>query len=205
MLAQQVELARAGMRRRINIYLASKSPRRKDLLENWGFKPTIIEPGEEEDSYNISIYENVIIKARAKCLNAKIENTFNGIILGGDTAIKSPSGEIIGKPKNRKDAERILKSLSSGTHEVVSGIWAKKVPGVHPGMGGIDIALVTFKKIEDEMLENYLNSGLWKGKAGGYGVQDPQFPFLDKVEGEIETVIGLPKSITLAILNALNK
>lgn len=114
----------------------------------------------------------------------------NAIVIGIDT-IGVFRGKIIGKPKNRAHAKRMLKTLSGTAHRVISGLC------VIDGATGkkhtaVEITKVKFREIGKAELEKYLDSGHWKGKAGAYAIQGRARGFVEKIEGELANVVGVP-------------
>ena len=175
----------------VPIYLASKSPRRKVLLKqlNLEFKVFSVECDESfkrNESFIQTVKRLSLIKLKAA---KKIHN--DGIIITADTLVVLDK-EIIGKPKNKKDAVKILKKLSNKTHKVYTGFC------VHNAFKNITITdyektLVTFKKLSDKEIKSYVNSGSPLDKAGAYGIQDDfGTVFVKKINGCYNNVMGLP-------------
>ncbi|HED07325.1 MAG TPA: septum formation protein Maf [Ignavibacteria bacterium] len=173
------------------IYLASKSPRRKVLLKqlNIKFKVFSVEC-DESLKKNESLIQTVKRISLVKLDAAKkIHN--DGIIITADTLVVLDN-EIIGKPKNKKDAVRILKKLSNNTHKVYTGF------SVYNALKNITVTdyektLVTFKKLSGSEIKNYVNTGSPLDKAGAYGIQDDfGAVFVKKINGCYNNVMGLP-------------
>ena len=176
---------------RIPIYLASNSPRRKKLLEQLNLKfktfsvdcDEIIEKGE-------SPVEAVKRLSLKKLLLAK-EKVKNGIIITADTIVVI-NGKIIGKPVNKKDAERILNRLSDKTHIVYTGfsIFNSKKDKT---ITDYEKTLVTFRGLENREIKKYIATGSPMDKAGAYGIQDDfGAVFIKKINGCYNNVVGLP-------------
>lgn len=173
------------------IYLASKSPRRKVLLKqlNIKFKVFSVEC-DESLKKNEPLIQTVKRISLVKLDAAKkIHN--DGIIITADTLVVLDN-EIIGKPKNKKDAVRILKKLSNNTHKVYTGF------SVYNALKNITVTdyektLVTFKKLSGSEIKNYVNTGSPLDKAGAYGIQDDfGAVFVKKINGCYNNVMGLP-------------
>lgn len=169
--------------------LASKSPRRREILENIGFNLEIIVPNIEEISDKKDNIEKIIDIAYKKT-NAIACNFPNEFVIGADTIVEL-SGEIIGKPKNKEDAHRILLKLSNKSHNVITAysIINKKKNICIKSYG---ITKVFFKKLNDEMISWYIESLEPMDKAGAYGIQGKGSVFIEKIEGDFFTVMGLP-------------
>ena len=175
----------------IPIYLASKSPRRKVLLKqlNLKFKVFSVECDEsikKNESFIKTVKRLSILKLNAA---KKIHN--DGIIITADTLVVLEK-ETIGKPKNKKEAVRILKKLSDKTHKVYTGF------SVYNALKNITVTdyektLVTFKKLSNKEIKNYVSLGSPLDKAGAYGIQDDfGAVFVKKINGCYNNVMGLP-------------
>ena len=173
------------------IYLASQSPRRKKLLQqlNLSFKTFSVEC-EEDIKKGETPLQTVkrLSKKKLSIARAKIKN---GIIITADTVVVV-NGKIIGKPVNKKDAERILKQLSGKTHAVYTGfsIFNSKKNKM---ISGYEKTLVTFRKLEQQEIRKYIATGSPMDKAGAYGIQDDYGAvFVEKINGCYNNVVGLP-------------
>lgn len=175
------------------IVLASQSPRRRDLLEQIGLRDFEIRESEYEE--DMSAMDDP--RELAKFLSLKkaedvARHYEDAIIIAGDT-FTIFEGEFIGKPKNREDAKKILKKFSDKEHFVVSGfaLIDTKSGKVINNFGE---AKVKFKKLDDEEIENYLNSDLEEilGMAGAYGLMNKAAPLVERIEGDFFAIIGLP-------------
>lgn len=170
------------------IVLASSSPWRKRLLKKHGVLARIhVSNFDEKKTGNprALVIHNACGKAQSVAKHYK-----NAIIIGVDT-IGVYGKLILGKPTDRAHAKSMIQTLSGKRHRVISGIClidtstGKKV-------SGSAVSYVTFKKLGKEELEKYLDSGHWKGKAGSYAIQGRAKGFVERVEGEISNVVGLP-------------
>ena len=173
------------------IYLASQSPRRKKLLQqlNLSFKTFSVEC-EEDIKKGETPLQTVkrLSKKKLSIARAKIKD---GIIITADTVVVV-NGKIIGKPVNKKDAERILKQLSGKTHAVYTGfsIFNSKKNKM---ISGYEKTLVTFRKLEQQEIRKYIATGSPMDKAGAYGIQDDYGAvFVEKINGCYNNVVGLP-------------
>mgnify|MGYP003308796515 CR=1 FL=1 len=171
------------------IILASSSPRRKQLLSQlvdsfYIYKVDI----DEEKSYILPYQEAVKDISIRKGLKAK-EIYPNDIIISADTIVVV-NNQIIGKPKDKKDAYEILKMLSGKTHEVITSytiIFKDKL------INKSVVSFVTFNSLNDELINRYIESGSPMDKAGAYGIQDnEQFPIISHYEGSLNNIIGFP-------------
>lgn len=171
----------------MKIYLASSSPRRREILLNLGVKFEILTPDADENVKESDPCALTELLAQRKAeAAAKIKN--DGLIIGCDTVVFA-DGEILGKPKDKEDAKRMLRALSGKTHEVISGICAiygGKVTTAH------EITRVNFSKMSDDEIEFCAEKGEPLDKAGAYAVQGTASLFIDGIEGDYFNVVGLP-------------
>lgn len=178
----------------MRIILASKSPRRKEILKQLGIKFEIIVSDADENTDITDpfclVRELSLKKGRAVQNTLRSESTETGdtLIIASDTIVYC-EGEILGKPANRADAERMLKAMSGRAHTVYTGIAA-----IYGGKEAADVSKteVYFAKLSEEEIENYLNNSEYADKAGAYAVQGTASLFIDGIKGDYFTVVGLP-------------
>jgi len=174
---------------KVKIYLASQSPRRKQLLKEAGIRFTVVKSKYKEKTLpRLSAAQNAVCHAIQKGQRVKKLNA--GIILAADTLIAF-EGRIIGKPKNRKDARRILQQFSRRTHEVITGVAIRNCQ-TDKSKTFFVRSKVTFKKLSSPQIEAYLNTGEYRDKAGAYGYQEKGRALVRSVRGSRTNVIGLP-------------
>lgn len=184
------------------LILASKSPRRAQLMREAGYQfqladPPIPEPHELHPHVDPASYAESLAYFKAHSLSDAFPDQ---VILGADT-IASCDGEIIGKPDNREHAGQILRKLSGTTHEVITGL-ALLLPIQDRRVLRHAVSTVRVRTLSDEMIENYLDTGAWQGKAGAYGIQDQNDPFVDKMTGSFTNVVGLPLELLSEVFEA---
>lgn len=175
--------------KKMTIILASGSPWRKRLLRRHGIDCKIHVSNFKEKfkgtNFRLLAIYNAVGKAKAIAKHYK-----NGIIIGVDT-IGILGKKLLFKPKHRADAARMIRTLSGHRHKVISGLCVMNV-----GTGKIIKTAVsthvTFRKVSESELERYLDSMHWKGKAGAYAIQGRARGFVEKIEGDITNVVGLP-------------
>lgn len=178
---------------KIPIFLASKSPRRKYLLELLGIDFSLLNVDLEE-SINLkqTPLQNVKRLSHEKSL-AAAKKINEGIIITADTIVVLED-EIIGKPISKKNATEILKKLSNKRHIVYTGFtlyntFSKKL------ITDYERTFVYFNKLTQEMIRDYVNSGSPLDKAGAYGIQDDfGAVFVKKINGCYYNVVGFPIS-----------
>ena len=112
------------------------------------------------------------------------------MIIGADTVVVL-NNQILGKPKDAKQAKEILQQLSGKTHEVYTGFAIVEKPSGEM-LSEFEKTLVSFRKLADEEIDRYIQSGSPFDKAGGYGIQDQGALFVQKIDGCFYNVMGLP-------------
>ena len=190
----------------MRIILASKSPRRKFLLkmllDNFGLKFDSI-PANIVEFYgdNVKNYGSLVIQlARQKA--SKVHEKQQGLIIAADTIVVLHN-KILGKPATKNEAKWILKLLSGKTHRVYSGLSILSSNGSYESY---EVTNVSFRKLLDEEIDFYVNSGSPMDKAGAYGIQDDfGSTFIKKIDGDYFNVVGLPLLKTYIGLKKLIK
>jgi septum formation protein len=178
---------------KLPIYLASKSPRRKKLLKQINLKFKVVHAEIEEKILKHETPVHNVKRLSLEKLEKSKEVIKKGIIITADTIVVL-DGKVIGKPKDKKDAFRILSRLSGRTHYVYTGFTVfNSVNG--KTINDYEKTAVTFRKLEPEEITDYINSGSPMDKAGAYGIQDDfGAVFVKKINGCYYNVVGLPLS-----------
>lgn len=179
----------------MRIILASGSPRRKELLQliTKNFE-IIVSNIDESLNKNLTIENQVseLSYLKAKSVFEKLEN--DRIVIGADTIV-TKNNEIYGKPKDKLDAKNILKKLleNDKSHEVITGISVIiEKDKQYKEIKTFDKTKVYFTDISDIELDKWIDSGKALDKAGAYGIQTEFGIYIDKIEGNYNTVVGLP-------------
>ncbi len=173
----------------MKLFLASNSPRRREILTRYGYEFTVIKSDfEEVGDYAdpVTETENFAL-GKAENVLAKLKNVPDAVVIGADTVVYY-GGKIIGKPKDAKEAEEYLKTLSGNTHTVVTGyaiLSAKK------RVSGHDVSHVTFNVLSESLIKEYVATGKPLDKAGAYGLQDG-FDLTARYQGSYWNIVGLP-------------
>ena len=180
------------------IILASSSPRRKELFDKYGIDYTVdfVETEEVLDE-SLTLFkrlENIALQ-KAKPLQIKYPNN---IIVSADTMVTFQD-EMLGKPKDREDAKRMLNMLSNNKQVVITAVCIIKD---QQSTTFTDATTVTFKKLSDQEIEDYLDTNEWQGKAGAYAIQGVASKFVEKIDGDLENVIGMPMYKVIKYLEA---
>ena len=167
--------------------LASKSPRRQELL-----KLLISDFSIEVSNVNESLIKDEPYKLSATLSKAKAKEIFNrhpnDIIIAADTIVIHKN-KILGKPKDNNEAFAMLKELSGDSHDVVTGF---TILSKDKCITKSVTTKVYFNELSDELINKYIQTGSPLDKAGAYGIQDKEFPLINKIEGSYYNVMGLP-------------
>lgn len=178
-----------------DIILASKSPRRKELLEQIDIKFRCI-PSDKEEVITKTEPEDVVKELsvqKAEDIEAKLGHTSKDTIIIGADTIVACDGEILGKPKNEKNAAEMLRNISGRAHKVFTGVTVIYVAdGKSEKITFAECTEVFVKELTDEDIDEYIATGEPMDKAGAYGIQGRFGKFVMKINGDYNNVVGLP-------------
>ncbi len=181
------------------LILASSSPRRRALLRQVGLT-FVVKPSRIEERFRTaeSPAQNAKRIALEKALAVR-DSLKSGIIVGADTIVVL-RGKILNKPRDRKEAERMLRMLSGKTHRVYTG-FALVDARTGRRYAGVEKTAVTFRRLRADEIRRYVATGAPMDKAGAYGIQDDYGAvFVEKVEGCFYNVMGFPLSRFYTVL-----
>ena len=172
--------------------LASKSPRRRELLENIKLDFDIIESSTDESVIDKSLAPDLYVRELAllKAMGVAKHCPKNKFVIGADTVVVL-DGEILGKPKDRQDAYDMLKKLSGKTHYVYTGISVVDTNDAHT-VAAYESTAVTFKELTEKEINYYIDNYNVLDKAGAYAVQEYAGRFVKSINGDYFNVVGLP-------------
>lgn len=180
----------------MKIILASQSPRRKELLELMGVKKfdVIVSNTDETLEENLSIQEQSK-KLAYKKAKAVFDVTFGErIVIGSDTLVVK-KGKIYGKPKTEQEAFNMIKELQGETHEVITSLCVlKEENGKQQEYVDVDVTFIKIKKMTNTEIQNWIASGEARDKAGAYAIQGKFAVYIEKINGNYHSVMGLPTS-----------
>jgi septum formation protein len=184
-----------------DIYLASSSPRRQQILKDLGLTFTVSPPVNFKEKLNgtepeVLVCHNALGKAMEVAGKYK-----DSVIIGCDTIIMFDN-EIFGKPLIPDNAYMMLKKLSGNCHRVFSGL-AVIDTQIYKELVGYERAEVKFKELSEKEINDYVESGEPLDKAGAYGIQECGGTFVEEVKGNLSTVIGLPEELLIKFLTEL--
>ena len=181
------------------LYLASQSPRRRELLGRLGLPFGIIDldvpehrqPGEPAEDYVRRVARE---KAGAGLL--KVMGNPVAVVLGSDTEVVLDD-EVFGKPRDAEDAAAMLRKLSGRTHQVISAVSL-----VSPAREAqtVSVSEVSFAALSEAQIAAYIGGDQWQGKAGAYAIQGFAETFITKLSGSYSGVMGLPVHETAMLL-----
>lgn len=207
------------------LILASSSPRRQELIRLLGLAVELM-PGDADESVEegwtpAEIVEQLSLR-KAESVRERAAGS-GGVIIGSDTIVVL-DGQVLGKPKDEEDAVRMLSALQGRTHQVFSGVAlvdsasARRDEAVDPVdigsykilssspegkpkiMVGHTASQVTFRPMSEEEIRAYVKTGEPMDKAGAYGVQGIGSVFIEKIEGDFYSIMGLPLSLVYQML-----
>jgi len=183
----------------LRLILASRSPRRRQLLAEAGYQFEVIEPAETAECGVCSGENPAQLVARLAYQKAAdvAARVARGVILGCDTVAEC-SGQILGKPLDEDHARRMLHALRGREHRVLSGLCLWERPEGRPEVR-VEITRLEMDSLTDAQIDEYLRSGAWEGKAGAFGYQD-RLGWVRVLEGSETNVVGLPMELLAAML-----
>ena len=186
-----------------DIVLASASPRRAHLLRQIGLPFRQIPCLDEEQGptdVGAATHATQVARSKARSVAASIESDSRpAFVVAADTVVYL-DGDILGKPRDRADAVRMLRALSGRPHQVYTGVCILSPDGRE--MEGCRCTEVAFAPISDADIEWYVDCGEPMDKAGSYGIQGAAARFVERIEGCYYNVVGLPLSLVANLLRA---
>ncbi len=180
------------------LVLASKSPRRQELLTQLGYQFNSVSADIDESYHENESADHYVLRlAIAKARAIKIKSDQNTVVLGSDTCVVIDN-KILSKPRDLADSQRMLSLLSGRKHQVLTAI---AVVNSHLQMSKIVTTDVFFKKLSLPEITRYWHTGEPQDKAGSYGIQGIAGQFVTKIEGSYSAVVGLPLYETVELLS----
>ena len=195
------------------IYLASQSPRRKQLLEQWGVRCELLLPDASEDAESLEevlkgeapaayVQRVTGLKLQASLARLKRRDLPPAPVLCADTTV-ALGRRILGKPADAAEAKHMLASLAGQRHRVLTavavGVPGKRRPSVH---AALSTSWVTFEPLTTGQIARYVASGEPVGKAGAYAIQGRASLWVSHISGSYSGIMGLPAHETAQVLHA---
>ncbi len=186
-----------------SIILASASPRRKQLLTEAGYEFTVVTPDVDESAFategvNVCDYARELALAKAMDVASKHPES---LVIGADT-VADYQGQIIGKPADAADARRITEKLFGAAHKVITGLAIVRLADGTELIAS-DTTTVHPRRMTADQISEHVEGGSWQDKAGAYAIQETGDKFVDKIDGSLTNVMGLPMELLEALLGPL--
>ena len=177
------------------IILASASPRRKELLTQAGYQFEAVPPDIDESSFaagdvGADEYAECLALAKARSV---AERFADRVVIGADTVVDF-AGEIIGKAADARQAEQITRKLFSAPHKVITGLAIVRLSD-GTQLVASDTTTVYPKRMTAKQIAEHISSGTWRDKAGAYAIQETGDQFVERIEGSLTNVMGLPMEL----------
>ncbi|MBL4763338.1 MAG: septum formation inhibitor Maf [Gammaproteobacteria bacterium] len=180
-----------------SLVLASASPRRQELLQQIGVSYVTLIVDVDETPVKGELAETYVLRlAREKSIQAWHFQNGDLPVLGADTCVVI-DGQILGKPKDKGHAIKMLKSLSGRCHQVITAVALKQGDRLSTV---VSVSEVCFAELTDDVCHAYLATGESMDKAGAYAVQGMAAAFIDNITGSYSGVMGLPLFETVQLL-----
>ena len=188
------------MRRPVSVILASASPRRKQLLTEAGYEFMVVPPEIDESAFMLEgagacEYAKRLALAKARDVAGKFPAC---LVIGADTVVDF-QGETVGKAADAKQAEQITKKLFSAPHKVITAV---AIVRMADGTEIIESETTTVypKKLTDKQIAEHIKSQSWRDKAGAYAIKENGDEFIEKIDGSLTNVMGLPMELLQRLL-----
>jgi septum formation protein len=180
----------------MSVVLASSSPQRREILSKLGLEFEVVVPGVDEltgGDPDFEVVENARMKARA------VEAPLDGLVIACDTDVVL-DGKALGKPADEVEAREYLDRMSGRAHEVLGGL---VVLDGGEELSGLERTSVVFKSLSEAEKERYVAFGEWRGRSGGYAIQTLGSTLVERIEGSVSNVVGLPVGLLAELVPRL--
>ena len=187
----------------VSLILASASPRRRELLAEAGYKFTTVIPDIDESAFptaGVTATEYAERLALAKARNVA-EKYPHPLVIGADTVVDF-HGEIVGKAADAKQAWQITKKLFSAPHKVITAVAIVRLSD-GTELVKSDSTTVYPKKLTAEQIARHVESSSWQDKAGAYAIKETGDEFIERIEGSLTNVMGLPMELLQRLLSQI--
>ncbi|HUT28562.1 MAG TPA: nucleoside triphosphate pyrophosphatase [Sedimentisphaerales bacterium] len=187
------------------IILASASPRRRQLLAEAGYEFTVFPAEIDESAFLVEAmgpceYAQKLALAKARNVAEKFPDR---LVIGADTVVDFEE-QIIGKPADEKEAEQIARKLFRAPHKVITAV---AIVRLRDGVEIVesDTTTVYPRKMNEEQIAEHIRSGSWRDKAGAYAIQEGGDEFVERIEGSLTNVMGLPMELLAWLLERVGR
>jgi len=183
------------------LHLASRSPRRAELLARLGLEFGLLDldvPEQQGATEAASDYVRRVAREKAGAGLLEVVAVPSAVVLGSDTEVIL-DGRVFGKPADAIDAAAMLRALSGRTHEVLTAV---SLVSAGREAQAASLTNVTVEPLSDADIQRYLDSGDWQGKAGAYAIQGRFEAHVERLDGSYSGVMGLPLRETAGLLRA---
>lgn len=185
------------------LVLASGSPRRRQLMAEAGYRFTVVVPGVDESAFSadgigVCEYAKRLALAKANKVASKYPSS---LVIAADTVVDF-EGQIIGKAADAREAQKITEKLFSTTHKVITAIAIVRFDD-ETKLVRSDTTTVYPKKMTARQIAEHIGGGSWRDKAGAYAIQETGDEFVEKIEGSMTNVMGLPMELLESMLAGL--
>ena len=187
----------------VSLILASASVRRKNLMRKAGYDFEVVLSEIDEtkfpaDGAEPAEYAKKLALAKAKDVAGRYKQS---LVIGADT-IADSQGRIIGKPDDEKDAEKITRKLFSSPHKVITGVaLVRLADGIE--LVKSDTTIIYPRRMTEEQITAHIKGGTWRGKAGAYAIQETGDEFVERIQGSLTNVMGLPMELLEDMLSQI--
>jgi septum formation protein len=183
--------------------LASQSPRRRQLLEEAGYRFEVLPPADELETViypreTPTEFVQRLAELKASDVARQVDE---GIVIACDTVAEC-GGRILGKPRDRRHAREMLQMLRGRLHHVYSGLCLRRRPDDQT-LVDTEVTKLRMADIFDDEIEDYLDTGGWRGKAGAFGLQD-RHEWIQILHGSESSVVGLPMELLATMLTEMS-
>ena len=186
----------------VDLYLASQSPRRSELLDQLGVRFEVCVSDVDESIFPTETPQEYVQRLAVRKANViwqSLSDNRRRPVLGADTSV-CIKGEILGKPQSKAEAKAMLKKLSGQRHEVMTGV---AIIGEKQSVC-VNVSQVSFRDLSEQEIEAYWATGEPRDKAGGYAIQGYAAAFISELQGSYSGVMGLPLYETARLLSEHN-
>ena len=190
----------------MKIILASKSPRRKEILTRIGYEPEVrVSRFDESTVTESDPGKLVMILSGGKAEDIAQRAKEGDVIIAADTVV-AVDGKILGKPKDKEEAAEMIRSISGRSHEVYTGVTLIRIKdGTEKKISFAEKTMVHVAVLSEEEISDYVKTGDPMDKAGAYGIQGMFGRHVEKIEGDWYNVMGLPAAGTYQALKEIMK